>query len=87
MMQKMGTISFGRSIDSQKLLHVKREGKTMDDYETVMKRGAANPNEMDYWVPASSVCETTIDAVAKWELVNGQESVERFCLMQLAKAI
>ncbi|KAG2872101.1 hypothetical protein PC114_g26566 [Phytophthora cactorum] len=34
MMQKMGTISFGRSIDSQKLLHVKREGKTMDDYET-----------------------------------------------------
>ncbi|KAG2895577.1 hypothetical protein PC115_g17760 [Phytophthora cactorum] len=76
MMQKMGTISFGRSIDSQKLLHVKREGKTMDDYET-----------MDYWVPASSVCETTIDAVAKWELVNGQESVERFCLMQLAKAI
>ncbi|KAG2799797.1 hypothetical protein PC112_g20748 [Phytophthora cactorum] len=72
MMQKMGTISFGRSIDSQKLLHVKREGKTMDDYETVMK---------------SVVCETTIDAVAKWELVNGQESVERFCLMQLAKAI
>ncbi|EEY57595.1 crinkler (CRN) family protein, putative [Phytophthora infestans T30-4] len=89
MKQEMGTMSFGRSIDlldSNKPLYVKREGKTMDDYESVMKRWAANPCEMDYWVPASSMCET-IDAVAKWELVNGQESVEHFCLVQLTKAI
>ncbi|KAG3188655.1 hypothetical protein PC116_g4570 [Phytophthora cactorum] len=85
MMEEMGTISFGRSADvikSNKLLHLKRQGKTLDDYEAVMKRWTATPNPMDYWFPASSVCET----IATGELVTGQAKVEHFCFLKLTKA-
>ncbi|OWZ05466.1 Crinkler (CRN) [Phytophthora megakarya] len=58
-----GPIELGRSIKS---VIVKREGKTLKDYLEVMTRWALNPNEMGYWVPASSLCQT-IDAVAKWD--------------------
>ncbi|KAG6961961.1 hypothetical protein JG687_00007409 [Phytophthora cactorum] len=37
---------------------------------------------MDYWFPASSVCET----IATGELVTGQAKVEHFCFLKLTKA-
>ncbi|KAE9017543.1 hypothetical protein PR001_g14372 [Phytophthora rubi] len=66
----------------------------MDEYAAVMERWAKNPDEMDYWVPASSTSDA-IDAVAKWEFKSETDdsgvdstpvTVERFCLLQLTVA-
>ncbi|GMF65097.1 unnamed protein product [Phytophthora lilii] len=48
----------------------------------MMEKWAANPSMMDYWIPATSLCET-IDAVARWKH-SGDEYC--FCLLQLTKA-
>ncbi|KAE8895295.1 hypothetical protein PF005_g27062 [Phytophthora fragariae] len=61
---------------------VKCEGGNKTECLTVMESWAANPFTMDYWIPATSLCET-IDAVAKWTLPDG---VLRFCFLQLTKA-
>ena len=47
-----------------------------------MNSWAADPSRMDYWIPATSLCET-IDAVAKWTFPDNQT---RFCFLQLTKA-
>jgi hypothetical protein len=62
---------------------VKCEGGNRTECVAVMESWAANPSTMNYWIPATSLCET-IDAVARWIFPDG---VERFCFLQLTKAI
>ncbi|KAE8988638.1 hypothetical protein PF010_g16212 [Phytophthora fragariae] len=94
MREDMGVVKFGRSTGSDESLNVKREGETMDEYAAAVERWAKNPDEMDYWIPASGTCDT-IDAVAKWEFKSETDdsgvdstpvAVERFCLLQLSVA-
>ncbi|KAE9021265.1 hypothetical protein PF005_g6001 [Phytophthora fragariae] len=61
---------------------VKCEGGSREECVAVMESWAANPSKMDYWIPATDLCET-IDAVAKWTLPGNQV---RFCFLQLTKA-
>ncbi|EGZ08855.1 hypothetical protein PHYSODRAFT_305722 [Phytophthora sojae] len=69
---------------------VKREGEIMEDYLEVINRWAAHPDEMNYWVPPSSMCEA-IDAIAKRRLTSdaeasstaGSSPVEQFCILQV----
>ncbi|KAE9248689.1 hypothetical protein PF004_g3739 [Phytophthora fragariae] len=76
MRQEMGSIEVnGPSV-------VKCEGGNRKECVAVMESWASNPSEMDYWIPATSLCET-IDAVAKWTLPG---KVVRFCFLQLTKA-
>uniref|UniRef100_K3WHA1 Crinkler effector protein N-terminal domain-containing protein n=1 Tax=Globisporangium ultimum (strain ATCC 200006 / CBS 805.95 / DAOM BR144) TaxID=431595 RepID=K3WHA1_GLOUD len=76
MRQEMG------SIDWKELSVVECEGENREECVAMMESWAANPSEMDYWIPATSLCET-IDAVAKWTLPGNQV---RFCFLQLTKA-
>ncbi|EGZ08864.1 hypothetical protein PHYSODRAFT_339287 [Phytophthora sojae] len=86
MREDTGAITF----DSSERLQVKREGTTsIDEHVAVMKRWAADPTEMDYWIPESSVCEA-IDAAAKWKLLSDSVErakvgsiVERICFLQV----
>ncbi|EGZ06030.1 hypothetical protein PHYSODRAFT_342208 [Phytophthora sojae] len=64
MMADTGTVKLDRSIESREPPLFQRSGETIEDFVAVIERWAANPAEMDYWIPASSVCPT-IDAVAK----------------------
>ncbi|KAL3664225.1 hypothetical protein V7S43_010554 [Phytophthora oleae] len=50
------------SLDESK---VENTGTTMEQCVVAMEKWAANPSEMDYWIPTTSWCDT-IDAVAKW---------------------
>ncbi|OWZ19385.1 Crinkler (CRN) [Phytophthora megakarya] len=48
----------------------------------VMTRCAHNPEEKNYWVPASNLCKT-VGAVAKWNLYSDKtHSVQQLCLLQ-----
>ncbi|KAE8884922.1 hypothetical protein PF005_g17587 [Phytophthora fragariae] len=94
MRKDMGSVQLVRSTESDKSLIINREGETLDEFAAVMERWAKNPDEMDYWIPASNTSET-IDAVAKWEFKSETDdsgvdstpvTAERFCLLQLSVA-
>ncbi|KAK1942733.1 hypothetical protein P3T76_006232 [Phytophthora citrophthora] len=63
-------------------IKVENSGTNMEECVAVMKKWATNPSEMDYWIPAFSLCQT-IDAVAKWSF---PDQIERFCFLQLTMA-
>ncbi|KAL3665061.1 hypothetical protein V7S43_009695 [Phytophthora oleae] len=48
----------------------KCEGGNRRECVKVVESWAADPSTMDYWIPATSLCET-IDAVARWTLSDG----------------
>ncbi|KAL3664232.1 hypothetical protein V7S43_010561 [Phytophthora oleae] len=68
-----------RSSDESK---VESTGTNMEQCVAVMEEWATNPSKMEYWIPATSLCET-IDAVAKWTFPNKGEC---FCFLQLTMA-
>ncbi|KAE8952412.1 hypothetical protein PF005_g33252, partial [Phytophthora fragariae] len=65
-----------------KELSVVESGGNTKECVAVMESWAAKPSKMDYWIPATSLCET-IDAVAKLTFPGNSE---RFCFLQLTKA-
>ncbi|KAE9265283.1 hypothetical protein PF008_g31898, partial [Phytophthora fragariae] len=65
-----------------KELSVVESGENTTECVAVMEIWAAKPSEMDYWIPATSLCET-VDAVAK---LTFPDNSERFCFLQLTKA-
>jgi hypothetical protein len=70
------------SIAYKALRLVEWKGQNRKECVAMMNSWAANPSRMDYWIPATSLCET-IDAVAKWTFPDNQW---RFCFLQLTKA-
>ncbi|OWY90962.1 Crinkler (CRN), partial [Phytophthora megakarya] len=75
MHQDMGSMDW-------KELKVDCAGENTKECVVVMKSWAANPSKMEYWIPATSLCET-IDAVVKW---TAPDNHLRFCFLQLTKA-
>jgi hypothetical protein len=70
------------SIACKELRLVEWKGQNRQECVALMNSWAANPSSIDYWIPATSLCET-IDAVAKWTFPDNQG---RFCFLQLTKA-
>ncbi|KAG3148686.1 hypothetical protein PI126_g12352 [Phytophthora idaei] len=58
--EEKGTITCGRTIysEQEKLLQVERQGENVEKCVTVMESWAENPIQMDYWIPATSLCGT-----------------------------
>ncbi|OWY97676.1 Crinkler (CRN), partial [Phytophthora megakarya] len=75
MRQEMGSMDW-------KELKVDCAGETTNECVAVMESWAKTPSKMEYWIPATSLCET-IDAVAKW---TAPDNRLRFCFLQLTKA-
>ncbi|KAK1942728.1 hypothetical protein P3T76_006227 [Phytophthora citrophthora] len=61
---------------------VENEGSNMKQCVAEMEKWIADPSETDYWIPATSLCDT-VDAVAKWMF---PDQAERFCFLQLTMA-
>ncbi|KAG1710098.1 hypothetical protein DVH05_017105 [Phytophthora capsici] len=68
-------------------IKVESTGTNMEQCVAVMEDWTANPSKMDYWIPATSLCET-IDADTKWTFSARVPGLKRecFCFLQLTMA-